>query len=173
MRTNKMIPLFMALAIHAAVLAFFSFNGPKPKVKATKTFDLTNITSFKKNSLIKKTNKIVEFNNKVNSNEVAVPSTIASNSVAVNSSEKNESSNLFLYYAQPEYPAIARKLGTEGIVKIKIFYDQSGQILKIDLLQSSGSNLLDDSVLKAASKWRLNQSSNGSFEKTFIFKLNN
>ena len=78
----------------------------------------------------------------------------------------------FIKFNEPVYPIMARKKGYEGKVKIKAFFDQDGIITKVDIIESSGINLLDETVRRTAFEWKLKVSVNGSFEKTFVYKLN-
>jgi protein TonB len=52
-----------------------------------------------------------------------------------------------------EYPALALRRGYEGIVLIKIDVDRQGKVTHVQLLESSGYDILDQEVLKAAKKW--------------------
>ena len=51
-------------------------------------------------------------------------------------------------YGVWRYPAEAAKLGIEGITPVKITFNRRGEIIATELLQSSGSKLLDDEVLR-------------------------
>lgn len=79
----------------------------------------------------------------------------------------------FSYLRQPLYPKLARQKGYEGKVKIRAYYNQEGVITKVEIIESSGIKMLDESVKNAISDWKLSMTTEGSFEKTFEFKLNN
>lgn len=51
-------------------------------------------------------------------------------------------------YAVWTYPAAASRAGIQGITPVKITFNRKGEVEKIQLLQSSGSRLLDDEVLR-------------------------
>lgn len=51
-------------------------------------------------------------------------------------------------YGVWRYPAEAAKLGIEGITPVKITFNRRGEIIATELLQSSGSKLLDDEVMR-------------------------
>lgn len=51
-------------------------------------------------------------------------------------------------YGVWRYPADAAKMGIEGITPVKITFNRRGEIIATELLQSSGSKLLDDEVLR-------------------------
>lgn len=52
----------------------------------------------------------------------------------------------------PEYPTIARRLGEEGLVTLRVLVNARGRPERIDLQKSSGSARLDDAARKAASR---------------------
>jgi protein TonB len=52
-------------------------------------------------------------------------------------------------YGVWRYPAEAAKLGIEGITPVKITFNRRGEIVGTELLQSSGSQILDNEVLRA------------------------
>lgn len=49
-------------------------------------------------------------------------------------------------YGVWRYPAEAVKLGIEGITPVRITFNRKGEIEKVELLESSGSRILDDEV---------------------------
>lgn len=51
-------------------------------------------------------------------------------------------------YGVWRYPAEAAKLGVEGVVPVKITFNRQGEIVASEMLQSSGSNILDSEVLR-------------------------
>jgi TonB family protein len=53
---------------------------------------------------------------------------------------------------KPKYPEEARRLGHEGEVVLVFLVDSKGETLEVSLAQSSGSTLLDESVLKSFGK---------------------
>lgn len=52
-------------------------------------------------------------------------------------------------YGVWRYPNEAAKLGIEGITPVRITFNKKGEIEEVKLLQSSGSKLLDDEVMRA------------------------
>ena len=54
----------------------------------------------------------------------------------------------------PPYPMKARQLSQEGVVTLVVRIDASGHPTSVDLEQSSGFPLLDDSALKTVRRWR-------------------
>ena len=51
-----------------------------------------------------------------------------------------------------EYPELARKAGIEGKTVVKALVDVDGSIMAVQVLQSSGNQMLDEAALKAARK---------------------
>lgn len=52
-------------------------------------------------------------------------------------------------YGVWRYPAEAVRLGIEGVVPARITFNRKGEIEKIEILESSGSKILDDEVRRA------------------------
>ena len=186
MRTNKFIPFIIALALHIATLVYFSHSSPtrkpphstKPGLQSIdlSTFKLTPSTSkpafkqFQQNEKIKKDYSIKALT------PIQIDQSLGDTSVTAEVSFKNGSSKgetNFVHNPAPPYPHLAREKEIEGKVRIKAFYNDNGNVIKIEILQSSGSDILDRSVQKTVKEWRLDKGASGSFEKSFEFKLNN
>ena len=80
-------------------------------------------------------------------------------------------------YEEPRYPRLAIRRGITGKVMLSLKVLGSGKIKEVLITQSSGHDLLDNSVLQAAKSWDFNQLSKNSQEiysinKTVVFKLN-
>ncbi|MGH7891797.1 MAG: energy transducer TonB [Thermodesulfobacteriota bacterium] len=54
---------------------------------------------------------------------------------------------------KPNYPKIAKRHGYEGLVVLNVFVLESGNVGKIEIRQSSGYGVLDNSALDAVRKW--------------------
>ncbi|RUM42715.1 MAG: hypothetical protein DSY35_04860 [Desulfurobacterium sp.] len=52
------------------------------------------------------------------------------------------------------YPPIARRMGIEGIVKVKITLDRTGKLKEVKVVSSSGSKILDRATVKLMKKCR-------------------
>lgn len=52
-------------------------------------------------------------------------------------------------YGVWRYPNEAAKLGIEGITPVRITFNKKGEVQEVKLLQSSGSKILDDEVMRA------------------------
>ena len=59
----------------------------------------------------------------------------------------------YLNNPRPAYPPIARKLGLEGIVLLRVEVSAKGAPDKIVIAQSSGASLLDEAATKAVQGW--------------------
>jgi len=53
---------------------------------------------------------------------------------------------------EPQYPNQARRGGIEGLVIVKALVEINGHVMWVEILRSSGSNLLDNAALGAAKK---------------------
>lgn len=189
MRTNKYIPFCLALFLHIIPLSYFLVTQSKisPHTDANLSesssgshgIDLNNFSVVKKK--INKNNPPQEIPTKTvglsSSLPLSSPNTESPKDGTGNLS-RGKSGNAqadltFTQYQEPPYPPIARQKGYEGKVKIRVDYNPEGLITKVEILESSGIKMLEESVKKTALKWRLTSSSGGSFEKIFEFKLNN
>ncbi|HZV81278.1 MAG TPA: TonB family protein [Geobacteraceae bacterium] len=55
-------------------------------------------------------------------------------------------------YGVWRYPADAARLGIEGVTPVKITFNRKGEVIGKELLQSSGSKILDDEVMRTLSQ---------------------
>lgn len=69
----------------------------------------------------------------------------------------------------PQYPRRAVRLGMQGTVTVKALINRSGKAEKVMISSSSGFSILDNSAVKAVSKWFFKPSSlNDNFNKTWV-----
>jgi periplasmic protein TonB len=59
-------------------------------------------------------------------------------------------------FSEPLYPPAARRSGQEGTVMLSMHIGPNGKVLEVQLAQSSGFTLLDESALREARRWRFN-----------------
>ena len=59
----------------------------------------------------------------------------------------------YLNNPRPAYPPIARKLGLEGVVLLRVDVSAGGAPEKIAIAQTSGASLLDEAAMKAVQGW--------------------
>ncbi|WP_315532964.1 energy transducer TonB [Delftia acidovorans] len=55
---------------------------------------------------------------------------------------------------RPSYPPESKSLGQEGRVMLRVLVGASGKVLAVNVVQSSGYPLLDQSALDAVQTWR-------------------
>lgn len=60
----------------------------------------------------------------------------------------------YLNNPTPGYPPLARRMGIEGTVMLKVLVSQAGPALKVEVVHSSGHDVLDRAAVKAVLKWR-------------------
>ncbi|GAG91589.1 unnamed protein product, partial [marine sediment metagenome] len=53
---------------------------------------------------------------------------------------------------KPEYPSLARQAGIEGQTVVKALVETDGSIREVQILKSSGNQMLDEAALAAARK---------------------
>ena len=54
----------------------------------------------------------------------------------------------------PSYPVDARRLGEEGTVRLTVGIGANGDVIKVDVLQTSGYKLLDEAAIQAVRRWK-------------------
>ena len=54
----------------------------------------------------------------------------------------------------PRYPDLARRAGIEGQAVVKALVDIDGSIMDVQILKSSGNQMLDEAALAAARQWK-------------------
>ncbi len=55
---------------------------------------------------------------------------------------------------RPRYPDLARRAGIEGRSVVKALVDVDGSIMDVQILASSGNQMLDEAALAAARQWK-------------------
>ncbi len=87
---------------------------------------------------------------------VNAPSTLAAGSSAVgtigDASPRVDAS--FRGNRLPEYPAMSRRLGEQGVVVLRVFITPEGRAADVQLVRSSGSARLDRSAMETIREWR-------------------
>ena len=56
--------------------------------------------------------------------------------------------------AKPRYPDLVRRAGIEGRTVVKALVDIDGSIIEVQVLKSSGNQMLDEAALTAARNWK-------------------
>jgi protein TonB len=60
----------------------------------------------------------------------------------------------YLNNLEPAYPAISRRLGEQGRVVLSVSVSDRGDVLAVEVNQSSGHARLDDAAIDAVKRWR-------------------
>ncbi|HEX9180830.1 MAG TPA: energy transducer TonB [Burkholderiales bacterium] len=60
----------------------------------------------------------------------------------------------YLSNPPPDYPAVARRRGLEGVVLLSVLVNEAGLPKEVKLARSSGTPILDDAALEAVKGWR-------------------
>jgi len=60
----------------------------------------------------------------------------------------------YLSNPKPVYPPLAKKIGMEGKVMLKVLVSREGNVLDIEIAESSGYQILDKAAAEAVKKWR-------------------
>lgn len=59
-----------------------------------------------------------------------------------------------MFQQKPRYPDLARRAGIEGQAVVKALVDIDGSVMDVQILKSSGNQMLDEAALVAARKWK-------------------
>jgi len=68
----------------------------------------------------------------------------------------------YLHNPAPVYPPLARRMGQQGKVMLRVLVNADGTADKVELRMSSGANLLDNAALEAVKRWRFVPARQGS-----------
>lgn len=85
----------------------------------------------------------------------------------------NGSTNL-----KPEYPRLSRRLGEQGLVRLRLLVLKSGEVAKVEVLQSSGFHRLDLAAAETVRQWHFEPATQGKQaidnwqNQTIVFELN-
>lgn len=77
----------------------------------------------------------------------------------------------------PAYPALARRLGHEGTVKVLVAINAAGTVTSARIYKSSGSRILDGAAMRAARAWKFRPATKngkaiaGSLVQPVVFRL--
>ena len=78
---------------------------------------------------------------------------------------------------KPPYPALARRLGEQGEVRLEVLVAEDGSATEVKIKRSSGSTVLDKAARETALKWRFRPATVGGkpvaewYNLTFHFNL--
>ncbi len=68
----------------------------------------------------------------------------------------------YLQNPAPRYPPLARRMRQQGKVLLRVLVNAGGTAAKIEVRQSSGSEMLDEAALDAVKRWRFVPARQGS-----------
>ena len=54
----------------------------------------------------------------------------------------------------PKYPTISKRMGEQGVVKLRVFVESNGKPSKIELFKSSNTSRLDQAAIDAVWQWK-------------------
>jgi len=74
--------------------------------------------------------------------------------ITTNAHVKIEAKPDYIQNPPPPYPELAKQMRQEGLVLLKVDVNSQGLPIKIDILKSSGFQLLDQAAFKAVSHWK-------------------
>lgn len=185
MRMNKYAPFLIAVLIHVLFFSLYVFKQKTPEVSfqetgagSSRTIDLLGFSVGAPPKKIPggkpapqlKTSP--EGQGAISPGNDAEPVSAASSGTSAN--EQTSPGNGMIEQGEaPLYPSLARQRGLEGKVRLRAFYNNDGIITQVEIIDSSGTKMLDESARKALLSWKIKKGlGTASFEKTFQFKLN-
>jgi protein TonB len=62
---------------------------------------------------------------------------------------------------QPEYPPRCRRMGIEGVVRVRVLVGETGRPLQVSVGKSSGDEALDQAAIAAVRQWRFEPARRG------------
>jgi len=97
---------------------------------------------------------------------ISIPATSEVQSISKSSVEPSfdppQFDAAYLHNPKPNYPVMARKLGLQGTVVVRVLIDPDGNPAEIRVEKSSGHLLLDESALDAVRAWRFEPAREGN-----------
>lgn len=72
---------------------------------------------------------------------------------------------------EPQYPALARRMGYQGTVELKILVNRSGMVEEMQVVSSSGYPVLDQSALTAVQRWRFEPGTRDAVKEAMWIKI--
>ena len=158
-------PILKAIVAALFVHALFWFNWPVEKkstaveipdwinIKLTAGFEIKEIKENKVEKIIETpTNKenILSEKNKIEHNIKELESKPSPSTTFIAA----DSRPYQLENPKPVYPAAARRRGMQGVVLLSVNISETGYVKEINILQTSGFRVLDQSALKSVKRWR-------------------
>jgi TonB family protein len=160
-------PILKAIAAALFVHALFWFNWPvEKKSTAVEIPDWINIKltagfEIKENKVEKiKNQKIIE--TPTNKENILSEKNKIEHNIKKRESKPSPSTTFIaadsrpyqLENPKPVYPTAARRRGMQGVVLLSVNISETGYVKEINILQTSGFRVLDQSALKSVKHWR-------------------
>lgn len=87
-------------------------------------------------------------------NEKVVAKQISTQKLKALELAKKNFNSLLLNYSKPQYPRRELRRGVTGVVILSFWVKGNGEVERIEISKSSGSNALDSSAVEAAKLWK-------------------
>ena len=117
-------------------------------LKQNKVNEILKVKKIKKERTIPPPNRDFKINRSVGSEGEEVSNQVEKGSLKGEGREKITC----LSCIKPKYPKLALRGGYEGIVKLKIWIAKNGKVTDVEIIKSSGYDILDKTGIKAALK---------------------
>lgn len=72
---------------------------------------------------------------------------------------------------EPQYPAMARRMGYQGTVELKVLVQQDGTVGELQVVTTSGYPVLDRSALVAVEQWRFEPGTRDAVQEAMWIKI--
>lgn len=82
-----------------------------------------------------------------------------------------ESQPVYKETPKPQYPALARQLGYQGTVEMKILVNRNGTVSELQIVKSSGYPTLDHSAMVTVQRWRFKPGTRNGTEEDMWIKV--
>ena len=133
----------------------FNINNTD-SIKVSISID-NSVVNYKKNN--SNNNKSSSIINNTSNDVVLSNNSLLQNNIEVDLS--NESNSKYTDYTvkgnkKPLYPIIAKNNKWQGLVKLKVKIDANGNVVNIDIISTSGHEVLDNSAIKTIKNWKFN-----------------
>jgi len=160
-KRNQFLALFFTIALHVLILDAHgikpnSFNIEKQTIKVSLV--AKSSLAFNNENFFHSKNNLQE--NKNNLTKPKLTSRSTSGKTADNANAQNSADIIPVFDAKhlnnpsPIYPEMARQRGIEGDVLLKVLVSSQGKALRVEIIKSSGSKMLDLSAQDTIKNWQ-------------------
>ncbi len=174
--------ILISVILHGLFLFFYHVKHTNnlsvtksDNVNLVKTINLKSFNNINSNSLQTSSKNVVHAQtakliNHEQSKDINQPP------AEINLREGITDSTELIHFVEPIYPTIARQRNLEGKVILELEISPNGSVNQVQILKSSGFEILDKSALESAKTWKFKTRSDHSllkFTKEVVFQLNN